>query len=747
MGFGWGNWLVVLLPMLGILGVALYSRRYVRDMADYLSAGRVARRYVISVGSMEEALGVMLLIQTMEKNYLTGFSMTFWNMTPLVLSMFLGLTGFCLYRFRETRSMTLGQFLEMRYNRPLRVFASVLHVLADGLTEIILPAIAARFFIYFFDLPLYYQVCGVTVSTYASLMVLTLSIAIFIIFSGGSVALLVADCLQGLMCYPMFLLFVVYAIVNFSWGDKIVPVMFDRVPGESFMNPFDVKNMRDFNLFMVLVICFTRVMNRAIWIGSGSATSAKDAHEQKMAGVLGTWRGGFSNLMLVVLGFMLIVTMNHRDYSHIARRVRVKLSNKVAEEVMPGLEKEYAANIAALGEEKHTIGVDAPLSRKKNLDTPYFDAAENTMKARGAADANLKYQKFRTLYYQQLLPVAMRNLMPHWMLGLFLLLVAMIMVSTDSCRIFKISTAMAQDLVLPFFKTPMRPQNQMRLIKFFSLVVAAIFFVASLLMAQMDYLELFVVTVGAVWTGGAGAVMVFGLYSRFGTAAGAFASLIGGALISVTGMLTSRNWADAVYPYLERHGLVPATARLLDALSKPLHPYVVWQMDAKKFPINAYEILFISIAASCILYIAFSLLTCRKPFELDKMLHRGKYADDKSRAVASPWTLKNLFGKLIGISPEYTKADKAVAYSVFGYTFVYRFFITFILVLVVNVFTRWSNSAWSKYYLVTLVVVPFAVGLVSTVWFFIGGVVDLRHLFRDLAARKRDFSDDGRVEK
>ena len=747
MGFGWGNWLVVLLPMLCILGVALYSRRYVRDMADYLSAGRVARRYVISVGGMEEALGVMLLIQTMEKNYLTGFSMTFWNMTPLVLSMFLGLTGFCLYRFRETRSMTLGQFLEMRYNRPLRVFASVLHVLADALTEIILPAVAARFFIYFFDLPLYYTVFGITVSTYASLMVLTLSIAMFIIFSGGSVALLAADCLQGLMCYPMFLLFVIYAIVNFSWGDKIVPVMFDRVPGESFMNPLDVRDMRDFNLFMIFVICFTRVMNRAIWIGSGSATSAKDAHEQKMAGVLGTWRGGFSQLMLVVLGFMLIVVMNHRDYSTVARRVRIRLSGKVAEEVMPGLEKQYAARIAALGEEKHTIGVDAPLSRKKNLDTPYFDAAEATMRENGAENANLKYQKFRTLYYQQLLPVAMRNLMPHWMLGLFLLLVAMIMVSTDSSRIFKISTAMAQDLVLPFREKPMRPKNQMLLIKLLSLLVAAIFFVASLLMAQMDYLELFVVTVGAVWTGGAGAVMVFGLYSRFGTSAGAFASLIGGALISVTGMLTSRNWADAVYPYLERHGLVPATARLLDTLSKPFHPYVVWQMDARKFPINAYEILFISIVASCILYIVFSLLTCRNPFDLDKMLHRGRYADDKSRAVTSPWTLKNLFGKLIGISPEYTKSDKAVAYSVFLYTFVYRFFLTFILVLVINVFTRWEKPEWSVYYLVTLVVVPFAVGLVSTVWFFIGGVVDLRHLFRDLAARKRDFSDDGRVEK
>ena len=747
MDFGWGNWLVVLLPMACILGVAFYSRRYVRDMADYLSAGRVARRYVICVGGMEEALGVMLLIQNMEKNYLTGFSINFWNMTPLVVSMFLGLTGFCVYRFRETRSMTLGQFLEMRYNRALRVFASILHVLADILTEIILPAVAARFFIYFFDLPLYYSVFGVTVSTYASLMVLTLTIALFIIFAGGSVALLVADCIQGLMCYPMFLVITIYAIVSFSWSKEIVPVMFDRVPGESFMNPFDVRNMRDFNLFMIFVLCFTRIMNRAIWIGSGSATSAKDAHEQKMAGVLGTWRGGFSVLMMVVLGFMLIVMMNHQDFSGVAHKVRVKLSTKVASEVMPGLEDKYARNIAAIGEQKHVIGVDAPLSQKKNLDTPYFDVAESTMRANGADEVNLKFQKFRTLYYQQLFPVAMRNLMPRWMLGAFLLLVVMIMVSTDASRIFLISTAMAQDLVLPFLKDPMRPQHQMLLIKLLSVLVAAIFFIASLLMAQMDYLQLFVVIVGAVWTGGAGAVMVFGLYSRFGTTAGAFASLISGALISVSGMLTSRNWADVVYPYLERKGLVPAVARLFDLLSKPFQPYVVWQMDAKKFPINAYEILFIAVTASCILYIVVSKLTCRKPFNLDKMLHRGEYADDKSKVITSTWTLKNIFSKLIGISPEYTKSDKAIAYSVFFYTFVYRFFLTFILVLVINMFTRWENPEWSMYYLITLVVVPFVVGLISSVWFFIGGAIDLRHLFRDLEARKRDFSDDGRVEK
>ncbi|MBQ6351660.1 MAG: sodium:panthothenate symporter, partial [Lentisphaeria bacterium] len=294
---------------------------------------------------------------------------------------------------------------------------------------------------------------------------------------------------------------------------------------------------------------------------------------------------------------------------------------------------------------------------------------------------------------------------------------------------------------------PMQTRNQIWLIRWLSVLVAVIFFVASLLMAQMDYLQLFVIIVGAVWTGGAGAVVCFGLYSRFGTTAGAFASLISGALISVSGMLTSRNWADVVYPWLDRHGWVPTVARAFDLVTKPFQPYIVWQMNPKKFPINAYEILFLAIVASIIFYVSVSMLTFRKPFNLDRMLHRGEYSDDKTRVITSSWSLRNIFSKLVGIGPEYTRGDRVIAYSVFAYTFVYRFFLTFIVVIVINMFTTWGNSEWSIYNLITIVAVPFVVGAFSSVWFFIGGVVDLRHLFIDLEARKRDYSDDGRVEK
>ena len=760
MDFGWGNWLVVILPMVCIMAIAVYCRRYIRDVVDYLSAGRVARRYVICVGGMEESLGVMTLISYMEVHYSTGFSLAFWTVSSIMVGMFLSLSGWCIYRFRETRAMTLGQFLEMRYNRPLRVFASVLKVAADILTELFLPAIAARFFIYFFDLPLHYDLFGIQMSTYASLMALTMSIALFLIFAGGSVALLVTDCIQGIICYPMFLMIVLFALYKFDWGAQIVPVMFDRVPGESFMNPFDISRMRDFNMFMLVVGIIKRIMFRGIWLGGGSSSSAKNAHEQKMAVVLGTWRTGFATLMQVLIAIMLIVMMNHAKFSGMARKVRTELSEKVASEIMTeGQRKQFSTSLENIGEQKNNIGVDPALSQRQNLDTTYVDVAEATVKQ--DADGNLKSQKFRTLYCQQLTPIALRNLLPKWMLGLFMLLLVMIMVSTDNTKIFMISIAMAQDLVLPFLKKPLETKHQLWLIRWLSVLTAILLFLGSYYVTQMEYLSQFITLVAGVWVSGAGAVVCFGLYSRFGTSAGAFAALISGSGTSIICMLLSRNWADYIYPWLERHHLTNTVGRLLHAASAPFNPWIDWKMDAAKFPINAFEISFIALVISTFVYVLVSLcqtlrisfkpfaISWRKDklFNLDRMLHRGEYADDKSKVITTKWTLRNTFSKLIGITPEYTKSDRTIAYAVFCYTFIYRFLITFILVLVINAISPWGQRGWSNYYFITILAVPFVVALISTVWFMAGGINDLRHLFRDLEARKRDFTDDGRVEK
>ena len=51
------DWLIVIIPVAFVVGMAVYSRKYIRGVADYLAAGRIAGRYVISVSGIESALG------------------------------------------------------------------------------------------------------------------------------------------------------------------------------------------------------------------------------------------------------------------------------------------------------------------------------------------------------------------------------------------------------------------------------------------------------------------------------------------------------------------------------------------------------------------------------------------------------------------------------------------------------------------------------------------------------------------
>jgi len=241
-------------------------------------------------------------------------------------------------------------------------------------------------------------------------------------------------------------------------------------------------------------------------------------------------------------------------------------------------------------------------------------------------------------------------------------------------------------------------------------------------------------------------VMIFGLYSRFGTTAGAWASLVSGATLTTGYILVQRNWANVVYPWLERMELVEPVGNFLAAVSGPLNPYVLWKMDPITFPINQYEFYFIVMMLCLALYIAVSLLTQREPFNLDRMLHRGKYDVVGDHKTPNAWTFRGIFSKIISITPEYTRGDKIIAWSVFIYSFGYSFLAIFVFVVIYNWFSPWPLEWWARRYFIVTLVMPGMVAAISTVWFWIGGLIDLRRLFRDLERRVTNPLDDGRVE-
>ena len=780
----WYDWLILILPVCFVMYMGFYTRRYVRGVSDFLSAGRLCGRYVISMGDVANSLSIIGLVGYIEMRYKTGFSVGFWSSVLAPLWIVLGLTGYIAYRFRETRAMSLGQFLEMRYSRRFRIVAAGLRSLAEMLANMIMPAIAARFFIQMLDLPPTYHVLGLELSTYVSLMVLFLTLAISLICFGGTLALVITDTIQGMILYPAIACFVVFLFWKFSVGSEIMPVMADRVAGESFINPYDIDNLRDFNLFTVVIVAvYATVMNRANWIGAGYSSAAKSPQEQKMAGLLGNWRNAIINVFYVLIAAALIAFLNHTDFASEANDVRKDLAVRVADAVFkntsddpsnadPHLREVVKAAVADVPAQVHEIGVDPPLSQDRNLDTAFLDVIHGALKddardrktaeldaagvvgeAREKAlidaegKANDAFQRCRTLYYQQNLSVTMRALLPPGLFGLFALLLFLAMLSTDDTRIYSAALTLAQDVVLPLKKKPFTPRGHLWMIRIVSICIGVFFLAGSYWMKQMDYYNMFVVLVCAMWEGGAGAIMTFGLYTRVGTTAGAWTALVTSVSLSVSYVFVQLKWAETVYPAIAKAGLVESFDRALRWLSSPFEPYIHWQMDAVKCPVNAIEFNFFLSVLCVILYLGVSRLTCRKPFNLDRMLHRGKYGLGEKREIKQKWTLRTVFSNLIGITPEYTRGDKAIAWGVFLYSFVYGFVLAFAGVVVWNVIHPWPVEWWCWYFVIQFFVIPCILACFTTVWFGVGGFFGLRQLFRDLAARKdTNDLDDGRVE-
>ena len=764
----WIDWLIMILPFLTVLWLAIYSGKYVRGVADFLAAGRVAGRYVIAVGDVASGMSVITVVALVEAKYQCGFAMTFWETVSLPLATAFSLSGYCIYRYRATRSLSIGQFLEMRYSRSFRVVAAAIRTLAEMITNSIGPAVAANFFIFFLGLPHRFNICGINMPTFVLLTGVLLVIATAVLWPGGRISLLITDCFQSLLSYPVFLVLTGYVFLYFNWGKDIVPVMMDRVSGESYLNPYDISQLRDFNLFALVFNLTNSVLNRAAWIGNDTTGSGKTPHEQKMANILGTWRTGFAAVMQIVIALMIICFMAHIKFADRAHDVRIKLSNKILTGIMEDTNDRVRVSKAleSVPVQKHRIGIDEPLSRKKNLDTPYLEATLNEMRAvsvekatkglegdaaktaaqEATAQANSKFQNFRSLYHQMMMPMALRDLFPVGLMGIVALLMIMLLISTDDSRIFNASSTIVQDMILPFIKKTPDPKTHLNILRWASVAVAIFFFVVAVFFTQLDYINMFTTIMCCLWLGGAGPIMVFGLYSRFGNTVGAYCSLIFGSGISLAGLLCQRNWADHVYPLLESKGWVEPVGKFIATCSGPFEPFIIWRMDAVKFPINSYEIGMIAMISGVIAYIVGSLVTYRKPYNLDRLLHRGEYALEGEKQEKVPWSFKSMWSKLIGITPEYTRGDRIIAWSVFTYNIVYKLTLSFIVVLIWNYIAPWPKEWWSHYFYIVILVVPSIAGVITTFWFMGGGIIHLRQLFRDLSQRVDNPLDNGQVD-
>src|SRR5450631_977177 len=104
------DWIIVIGSLLLVLGIGIYAQTFMKSVADFMSAGRVARRYLLAVGRGEMQASAVMIVGGFEAINHSGVAYYWWSWLPEPILLVIAIFGFVIYRYRETRALTLGQF-------------------------------------------------------------------------------------------------------------------------------------------------------------------------------------------------------------------------------------------------------------------------------------------------------------------------------------------------------------------------------------------------------------------------------------------------------------------------------------------------------------------------------------------------------------------------------------------------------------------------------------------------------------
>ena len=636
----WIDWTLLALPLLLMAGIVSYSHRFTHTVADFISGGRCAERYLLAVAANTGAIVFVALFEVIGKS---GFVLNWWNYITPPIFLIVGIYGFVGYRMRETRALTLAQFFELRYSKSFRVFAGILGAVSGLACDGIIAAIEARFFVYFLGLPETLHLGSFAVDTYVPLMGIFLAIAGGISLCGGFVAIMLIDCVEGIFAQVFFLLLIYTLLTMFSWT-QISTELGNRPPGESMFNPFDAGKVQDFNLSFVVMNTVLAIYAAGAWRNdNGNDTAPINAHEGRMGALLGQWRNIGINEVTLLLGICGITFLGHHDFA-----------------AQAAVAKDQISHIS-----------------------------------------QAQIQK------QMLIPVSISHFLPPRIKDVFCMILLLEMVVGTGNRGQSWSSIVIQDVIVPLRKKPLPTRHHLFLLKLSVVCVLVFFFLFGTFFRQTQYVIMWFTIASAIFMGGAGSVIIGGLYWKKGTTAGAWCSLISGSTLAVSGIL-----------------------------ARQINP---------ECPLNGLQVSFIAALSSITSYIVVSLFTCQKDFDMDRMLHRGKYAAVKKLTgeETKQYAASNLLLRAIGIDKDFSLGDKFIAVGLF--VWMLTWFSVFVVGTIWNLLAPWSASTWMSYWHVTAIGIPIAITIVTAVWFTWGGTRDIIRLFHRLKRKKANALDDGTV--
>jgi SSS family solute:Na+ symporter len=247
------DWGIVVVYLLASVAIGLIANRYVKDMTDYVVAGRSIRSYLAIATMLGSEIGLVTVMYTAQKGFNAGFSAFHIGVVAGVTCLLVGLSGFIVVPLRRTGVMTIPAYYEQRFGRGTRILGGAIMALAGIM-----------------NMGVYLKASGLFLTELTGLadpmmvhwvMAVLTAVCLAYTIIGGMVSVVITDYVQYVLLALALLGVSLFAVTQIGWEPLVETVK--TVHGAAGFDPFD---QGGFGVAYILWMVFTfGLVSCAVW--------------------------------------------------------------------------------------------------------------------------------------------------------------------------------------------------------------------------------------------------------------------------------------------------------------------------------------------------------------------------------------------------------------------------------------------------------------------------------------------------
>ena len=260
------DWAIVILYLLGSAAIGIWSRRYVRNMSDFVVAGRSLKSHLGVATMIGTELGLVTVMFAAQKGFTGGFAAFHIALSAGVVCLVVGWSGFIVVPLRRMEIMTIPEFYERRFGRGVRILGGLILALS-GILNMGMFLKAGSIFVV--------EVTGLEENTIKWVMTALLALVLFYTILGGMFSIVLTDYVQFVVLSVGLIVTTLFALNELGWEHIVKGV--ESLKGKGGFDPIA---SGEFGTDYVIWMVFGGLVSCAIWqtavMRACSAHSAED---------------------------------------------------------------------------------------------------------------------------------------------------------------------------------------------------------------------------------------------------------------------------------------------------------------------------------------------------------------------------------------------------------------------------------------------------------------------------------------